>query len=111
MGSIPEGLNTFSYFLEETMRFREVMGSTAYTVVQKDRAFEAIALLLINVADQQDKAQQIFESLSDEWHRRSCYEIAKRFVAGNTPGNQMLPEQRALAAKRGKQMYTGKFDE
>lgn len=61
-------------FIKQMLYFRKIMGSTAYTLEQKEKHFEnvAYAYFRCNITEG-DK--ELFVSLSDEFQRRSEYEV------------------------------------
>jgi hypothetical protein len=66
---------TAEYFRQEMQRFREVMCSTAYTLDQKEKAFEGLALGYVCLPAGCKNEEMLFESLTDEWARRGAYEV------------------------------------
>lgn len=78
LGSI--GPVAVDYFRDELNRFREVIGSLAYTLEQKDLAFRAIGLMWLNL-DPRDPAIHIAEEwwqvAAQEWMMRRSYEALR----------------------------------
>lgn len=63
-------------FIKQVLYFRKIMGSTKYTLLQKEKAFENVAetYFRCNITEE-DK--DIFVALADEFQRRSVYELFK----------------------------------
>lgn len=77
-GSI--GPVSVDYFRDELNRFREVIGSTRYTLEQKDLAFRAIGIMWLNL-DAKDMeielAQGWWEAIAQEWMMRRSWEVRR----------------------------------
>jgi len=74
-GSI--GPISVEYFRDEVNRFREVIGSTAYTLEQKDLAFRAIGLMWLILDPKDPKvstAETWWQATAQEWTMRRSYE-------------------------------------
>ena len=61
-------------FFEQMMHFREIMGSTTYSLKYKEKAFKAVGEAYFRCAlTESDK--ESFMALADEFQRRSTYEL------------------------------------
>lgn len=67
-------LCTPEFFREEYMRFREIMGSTAYTMEQKQDAFSGLAMVYLNLPAGANM-EQLWSAIVSEFDRRMVYEV------------------------------------
>lgn len=77
-GSI--GPVSVDYFRDELSRFREVIGSTRYTLEQKDLAFRAIGIMWLNLDPGNPNveiAESWWASAAQEWAMRRSWEIRR----------------------------------
>lgn len=66
---------TVAYFYEEVARFREVMCSRRYTEEQKDRAFDGLTFVYLNLpSEAPERVEHVFVATSDEFIRRKVLE-------------------------------------
>lgn len=72
--NVLQEIATPEYFRQEICNFREVMGSTKYSLEQKDNAFKAITLLYFNVKDISGLDINFYTLTANEWTHRRLYE-------------------------------------
>lgn len=61
-------------FVKQMLYFRKVMGSTTYTLEQKEKEFENVAQAYFRCKLNEGDAE-LFMALTEEFNRRSIYEI------------------------------------
>ncbi len=61
-------------FIQQMLYFRKIMGSTAYTLKQKEKHFENVAYAYLRCKLNEGDAE-LFIALKEEFDRRSIYEI------------------------------------
>jgi len=61
-------------FIKQMLYFRKIMGSTAYTLEQKEKEFENVAQAYFRCKLNEGDAD-LFIALKDEFDRRSIYEV------------------------------------
>lgn len=62
------------YFTREYLEFRRIMGSTKYTLEQKDRAFKGLTHLYLGLPGTAEKQIRAYQSLAlVEWPMRRRY--------------------------------------
>lgn len=67
-------------FIKQILYFRKIMGSTKYTLEQKEKEFENVAQAYFRCNITEDD-KTIFVALADEFQRRSEYEIFAKLGA------------------------------
>lgn len=66
------------YFYSEMLEFRQVMGSTKFTLDQKDDGFRAITLLYFNLPNATETNIMHYTALAKEWTIRRIYEEMRK---------------------------------
>ena len=65
---------TLDYFRDQCCQFREITGSTKYTVEEMNRAFGALFYCVVHVRERdQDKAGELWDVVAREWQMKVPY--------------------------------------